>query len=337
VVNSWSRDNYTLQSDGRNAEFPPVAAWIRLDRAKALFAAAGLDFSALKEKALRRDFRPVDLHARVDLDVHNAWQDLRSQNVIGRIEGADPRLRGQVVLYTAHWDHFGWDPKLPGSKHEQIFHGALDNASGVAALLELAAAFQALPTPPPRSILFIATTAEERGLLGAKYYATHPLVPLRDTLADINIDGMNLWGRTRDIQVVGYGNSDLDEVLARAAAARGRSVTAEQDTQRGSFYRADQFEFAKVGVPALYTRGGNDYLGRPAGYGAALRSAYIEERYHKVTDLVQAQWDPAGAVEDLQLLFDVGYAVARQERFPQWKPGVEFKARRDAMLGGAAH
>jgi Zn-dependent M28 family amino/carboxypeptidase len=335
VVNSWSRDNFDLHQDGPNPNFPRVSAWINVDRARALFSAGGLDFDALKRSALRRDFQPVAMHASLDITVRNEWQDIASRNVVGLIEGSDPALKGQYLLYTAHWDHFGWDPKLPGTKHEQIFHGALDNASGVAALVELARAFRALPVAPRRSILFIATTGEERGLLGARFYARNPLYPLRDTLADINIDGMNLWGRTRDVHVIGLGNSDLDDALAAAAGSQGRVVLADQMPEHGSFYRADQFEFAKVGLPALYIKSGDDYLGKPPGFGAQRKDAYTANTYHKVTDVVEPDWDTAGAVEDIGLLFDVGYAVAQGERFPQWKAGTEFKARRDRMMIGA--
>ena len=334
VVNSWSRDNFDLHRDGPNPNFPPVAAWLTVDRTRALFNAAGLDFDALKRSALRRDFQPVNLHATLDVTVHNEWQDISSRNVVGLIEGSDPALKDQYVLYTAHWDHFGWDPRLPGTKHEQIFHGALDNASGVAALLELARAFRALPVPPRRSILFIATTGEERGLLGAQFYARNPLHPLRDTLADINIDGMNLWGRTRDVQVIGLGNSDLDDALAAAARAQGRVVLADQRPENGSFYRADQFEFAKQGLPALYIKPGDDYIGKPPGFGQQHKDAYTANTYHKVADTVQPDWDTAGAVDDLGLLFSVGYAVAQGARYPQWTAGTEFKTQRDRMMAG---
>ena len=332
VVNSWSRDNFDIRHDGTNREFPPVAGWIPVEQARALFTAGGLDFDQLKQAALRRDFRPVALQAQVDLHVDNTWHDLDSQNVVARIEGSDPELRKDTIVYSAHWDHFGWDPSLPGDKHAQVYHGALDNASGVAALLQLAKAFRALPQPPRRSILFIATTAEERGLLGAQYYARHPLYPLNRTVADINMDGMNPAGRTHDVEVVGYGNSDLDERLAQATATQGRVVRPDTNTPAGSFYRADHFEFAKVGVPALYIKTGSDYVGKPAGFGAERRAHYTEHDYHKVTDAVDPAWDLAGAAEDTRLLLQVGYGLAQDGTWPQWKPGTEFKARRAAML-----
>ncbi len=332
VINSWGRENFDIRRDGSNPHFPVVPAWITVDRAKELFAAAGLDFAALKRAALRRDFKPVDLHATVDFTVKNAWLEVPSYNVVGRIPGSDPKLKDQVVIYSAHWDHFGWDRSLPGSKHDQIFHGAVDNASGVAALLELAKAYAALPQPPRRSILFIATTAEERGLLGAQYYAAHPLYPLRDTLADINMDGMNMWGHTRDVQNIGQGNSDLDDVVAAAARSQGRVIVADRSPERGFFYRADHFEFAKAGVPSLFLGGGDDYIGRPSGFGKDKREEYVNDRYHKVTDVVRPDWDLSGAMEDIELLFRTGYAVAQRDAFPQWKAGAEFKSKRDAMM-----
>ena len=333
VVNSWGRENFDIHTGQANANFPPVAGWIPLERAKAIFSAAGLDFDLLQKAALQRSFRPVPLHATIDFSIANSWRDLDTRNVVARVEGSDPKLKDEYVIYSAHWDHFGWDPTLPGSKHDQIFHGALDNASGVAALLELAKAFKALPHAPRRSILFIATTAEERGLLGAEYYATHPLYPLEKTLADINMDGMNPSGLTHDIEVCGYGNSDLDARLATAAKAQGRAIRPDSSTAAGYFYRADHFEFAKAGVPALYTKVGSDFIGKPAGFGESRRVHYTEHDYHKVSDVPQADWDLSGAVQDIELLFSVGLEVAQGEHYPAWSDTAEFKARRDRMMG----
>ncbi|MCX7170762.1 MAG: M20/M25/M40 family metallo-hydrolase [Proteobacteria bacterium] len=333
VVNSNSGENFDIHTAGDNRNFPAVPGWIHLDRAKELFAAAGYDFDTIKKAALRRDFKPMALGGSIDVSVRKKWRDLDSHNVVGRIEGADPELKHEVVIYSAHWDHFGWDPKLPGTKHQQVYHGAADNASGVAALLQLAQAFQALPQPPKRTILFMATTAEERGLLGSSYYAANPLYPLRKTLADINMDGMNMWGRTRDLEIVGYGNSELDDLVIEEAGAQGRVVGPDAYSEKGSFYRADHFEFAKVGVPALYAKSGHEYIGRPPGYGKERSDDYTSHDYHKVSDTVRPDWDLTGAIEDIQLLFRVGYAVAQGERYPAWKPGSEFKARRDEMMG----
>ncbi len=223
------------------------------------------------------------------------------------------------------------------SKGDQIFNGAADNASGVAAILEIARGFTRLQPRPRRSILFLAVTAEEKGLLGAKYYASHPLYPLTKTLADLNMDVINLWGRTHDVVSVGLGNTTLDDVLTECAAAQGREVGPDAEPEKGMFYRSDHFEFAKQGVPALNLKGGMSYLGKPAGYGKAKRDEYTQNDYHKVSDEVKADWDLAGALDDLRLLFEVGYRVAQGDAFPEWKPGTEFKGVRDASFKSPAH
>jgi Zn-dependent M28 family amino/carboxypeptidase len=332
VRNSWGRENFALQADGDNPNFPPLSGWLQLDRAKALFKAGGLDFDTLKQAALSRDFKPVPLQATLNISTENRWKTLLSNNVVAKIEGSDPTLKNEYVLYTAHWDHFGIDTSLPGSRSEQIFHGAQDNASGVAALLEVAKAYRALPKAPKRSILFVITTGEERGLLGAQYYASHPLVPLAKTLLSINVDVMNTWGRTRDVEIVGYGKSDADQLVVRAARAQGRTVRPDTKPESGRVYRSDQFEMAKVGVPEIYLKGGQDYIGKPAGYGDEKAASYTSHDYHKVTDTVRPDWDMAGAAEDAQLIFRIGYDVAQGQSWPQWQDGAEFKATRDASL-----
>ncbi len=255
---------------------------------------------------------------------------MQSRNVIAKLEGSDPQLKDQYMVYTAHWDHLGRDTTKKG---DQIFNGALDNASGSAALLELAEAFTKLSPAPRRSILFLSVTAEEKGLLGAKYYAENPLYPLAKTAADINMDGVNQWGRTKDIVVVGLGNSSLDDALQAAAGVQERVLAPDPESEKGFFYRSDHFEFAKQGVPALYTDAGVDFIGKPAGWGQQKRDEYTANDYHKVSDEIKPDWDLSGAVEDLQLLFLVGRAVAQGDNMPVWKPGTEFKAKRDAMMG----
>jgi Zn-dependent M28 family amino/carboxypeptidase len=306
-----------------------VESWITDAKAKELFAAAGQNFDALKKVALSRDFKPVPLKATANLTVKTALREVDSRNVVAKLEGVDPKLKDEYIVYTAHWDHMGRDEKLTG---DQIFNGALDNASGTAALLEIAEAYTKLPTPPKRTIVFLAVTAEEKGLLGAKYYATNPLYPLERTLANINKDGFNQWGRTRDIAVIGYGNSTLDDLLAEAAAAQGRTIKPDAEPEKGFFYRSDHFEFAKQGVPALDPDAGTDFIGKPEGYGMKKRDEYTTNDYHKVTDEVKPDWDLSGAVEDVQLLFQVGYRVAQGAQWPEWKPGTEFKAKREAQL-----
>lgn len=326
---SWRQENFDIRTPDKNMNRIAVEAWLADTKAKELFAAAGQDFAALKQAALRKDFKPVPLAAKANLTVKTKLREVESRNVIAKLEGSDPQLKNEYVVYTAHWDHMGRDPRLPG---DQIFNGALDNAAGTAVLLELAEAFTKLPTPPQRSVLFLAVTAEEKGLLGAKYYANNPLYPLNKTLANINMDGFNQWGRSKDIVVIGYGNSTLDDLLAEAAAAQSRVVKPDAEPEKGFFYRSDHFEFAKQGVPALYTEPGVDFVGQPAGYGMKKREEYTTNDYHKVSDELKPDWDLAGAIEDTQLLFQVGLRVTQTDQWPEWKPGTEFKAKREAML-----
>jgi Zn-dependent M28 family amino/carboxypeptidase len=329
VANSNSHENFDIEPADGNRSVVPVQAWITVDKAREIFRAAGKDFDELEKQALSRDFRPVPLGATADIHVRNVTRRVQSRNVVARLEGSDPALRDEYVIYSAHWDHLGRDPELSG---DQIYNGALDNASGTAALLEIAQAYASLPQRPQRSILFLATTSEEKGLLGAKYYATHPLYPLAKTAADINIDGINQWGRTSNLVVVGWNMSDLQDLLAQEAAAQGRVLTPDPEPEKGFYYRADHFEFAKQGVPALYTGEGDDYIGKPAGYGQRKRDEYTANDYHQPSDEIKPDWDLSGAVEDVRLLFLTGWDVAQTPAYPEWKPGTEFRARREEMM-----
>jgi Zn-dependent M28 family amino/carboxypeptidase len=326
---SWRQENFDVQTPDKNLKRVAVEAWITDTKAKELFAAAGQNFESLKKAALSKDFKPIALNAKANITIKTALREIISHNVIAKIEGSDPKLKDEYIIYTAHWDHMGRDERLQG---DQIFNGALDNASGTAALLEIAEAYTRLTTPPKRSILFLAVTAEEKGLLGAKHYAHNPLYPLDRTLANINMDGLNQWGRTKDIVSIGYGNSTLDDLLTELAAAQGRTVKPDAEPEKGFFYRSDHFEFAKQGVPALDPDSGTEFIGKPEGYGKQKRDEYTNNDYHKVSDEVKPDWDLSGAVEDLQLLFQVGHRVAQGEQWPEWKPGTEFKAKREAML-----
>lgn len=316
------------RADG-NKDRVAIEGWITEERARMLFKLSGLKFEDLKEAATRKDFRPVTLPAKVDLSVRNTLRRVKSKNVVARLEGSDPKRKDEHVVYTAHWDHLGRDPARKG---DQIFNGALDNATGTSGLLELAKAYAALPVPPRRSVLFVAVTAEEQGLLGSKWYAQNPLYPLTKAVAAINMDGLNQWGRTSDMVVIGKGQSTLEDVLAQALKAQDRVLVADPESQKGFYYRSDHFEFAKVGVPALYAKGGTAYRDRPDGYSQQKRDEYIRNDYHKVSDEVKPDWDLSGGVEDLQMLFRVGLDVADSSAMPQWKLGSEFKARRDAMM-----
>ena len=328
VEGSNSRENFDLLTPDRNRGRVPIEGWITLEKAQQLCAMGGHKFESLKKAALRRDFRPVALGRKGSFSVKNTLREISSRNVIAKVDGSDPMLKNECIIYTAHWDHLGRDPQLDG---DQIYNGAADNASGIAVLLELAEAF--IQARPKRTVIFLAVTAEEKGLLGAKYYASNPLHPLERTLANINMDNMNTWGRTRDIGVVGVGQSSLEDTLRSMAAAQGRTVVPEPEPEKGYYFRSDHFEFAKRGVPALYTDDGIDFVGQSREFGLRKRQEYIARDYHKVSDEIKPGWDLSGLVADTQLLFQVGYAVTEDSRWPEWKPGSEFKSRRDEMLG----
>lgn len=331
VTGSWGRENFDIAAPDKNMKRVPIESWITLEKAKELLKASGQDFDQLKAAAAKADFKPVELSAKANFQNSNVIRQVLSRNVAAKLPGSDPQASQEYLVYTAHWDHLGRDPNREG---DQIFNGALDNASGTAALLELAKAFTKLDPKPKRSILFLAVTAEEKGLLGARYYAEHPLYPLNKTVANINMDGINQWGRTKEVSVVGIGQSTMEDVLGEVLKAQNRTMTPEPEPEKGSYYRSDHFEFAKVGVPALYIGDDSDeFIGKPAGFGKKKREEYIEKDYHKPSDEVKPDWDLSGAVENLQLLFEVGYRVAESQKWPEWKAGSEFKARRDKMLG----
>ncbi len=329
VRSSWARENFELDNPNKNMDAVSARSWITLDVAKKLFADCRQDFDALKKSAVTKDFRPVALSAKANTEIKQQIRAFKSHNVIGKLEGDDPKFHDEYVIYTAHWDHLGRHPELQG---DQIFNGAIDNASGVASVIEFAAAFTKLNPPPKRSVLFMATTAEEAGLLGAKFYAAHPLYPLEKTPADINIDGVNPWGKTHDLEDLTNRNSTLDDLLGEAAARQERVMKPNTEPEKGGFYRVDSFEFAKAGVPVLHLARGIDIIGKPPDYGKQKRDEFVAKHYHQPSDEVDPSWDLSGAVQDVQLLFEVGYQVANGDKFPEWKAGSEFRAKREEML-----
>lgn len=328
LSSGFQREGTDIRSPDDNMSAVAVQAWMPEPAVRNYLARLGHDFDELKQQALRRDFQPVDLGAQISFNLQQQIREVQSHNVIGRLDGSS--RPDEYVIYTAHWDHLGRDTTLAG---DQIFNGALDNASGTAAMIEIAEAFTQLAEPPARTILFLAVTAEEQGLLGAKYYAENPLYPLERTAANINMDGVNQWGRTEDMVVVGLGNSTLDDVLTESLATENRRAEPDAEPEKGFYFRSDHFEFAKQGVPALYTDAGTSFIGQQAGYGQQKRDEYTTNDYHKVSDEVKPDWDLSGAIEDARIMFQVGYRVSQHGAFPEWKEGVEFKARREEMLG----
>ena len=325
VVQNKVDEQFDLVTPDKNMSRVSIEGWITLDQAHKLFTLAGQDFDALKKQAATREFKPVALGVAASMTIKNALRTIDSQNVLGKIEGADPAHKDEYVVYTAHWDHLGRSP-------EGIFHGAVDNASGAASLIEIARAFLKTSPPPRRSILFVSVTAEEQGLLGSEYYSVTPVYPLAKTLANINMDGTNVHGRTKDLVLVGYGASDLDDYARSAAAEQGRTVHGDAEPEKGFYYRSDHFNFAKFGVPALDPDEGVEFVGRDAAYSQRVRDEYTNNRYHTPKDVITPEWDLSGAAEDLKLFLAVGYRVAQADKFPEWKPGNEFKAIRDKQL-----
>ena len=332
VVQGKVNEQFDLIAPDNNMSRAAIEGWISLDQAQALFKMAGLDYGKMKQQALTREFKPVPLGVKAAITLHNKVRTIDSRNVVGKIEGSDPVLKNEYVIYTSHWDHFGIGAPVNG---DRIYHGARDNATGIGGMIEIGRAFAKLSPAPKRSILLLAVTAEEQGLLGSQYYATTPIYPLAKTLGVVNMDALNVWGRTKDITVVGLGASDLDDYAKQIAGEQGRVIQPDPKPENGGYYRSDHFPFAKQGVPAINSSGGIDYVGKPAGWGRERSDAFTATDYHKPSDTVRPDWDMSGTVQDLQYHWMMGYRIAQAAKYPEWKPGNEFRATREAQLKSA--
>ena len=328
VQNGAARPQLVI--DSSQAE-PRVAVegWMTRDAASEVFAAAGLDFATLKAKAVTRGFKPVPIGLTASTSVRNGIRRATSSNVVGVLPGS--KRPGEYVVLTAHWDHLGRALAFSG---DAIFNGAVDNATGTAGLLELARAFGTVRPAPERSVVFVAFTGEEYGLLGSEYYADHPTVPLDKVAGGINIDGMSVNGRTNDVVVIGYGSSELEDDLREAAAKQHRVLVQEPTPEKGYYYRSDHFNLAKKGVPMIYAKSGIDSVAHGKEWGLAQQADYVSNRYHKPSDEFDPNWDLGGAVQDLEMYFAISYKLAQENRFPNWYPGNEFRAIRDRSLAG---
>ena len=329
VVQGKTAEQFDLVTPDKNMGRANVEGWITLDQAKALFAMAGQNFDSLKAKATTPAFAPVPLGVTASVKLENTLRTINSRNVLAKLEGSDAALKDQYVIYTSHWDHFGVGTKVNG---DSIYNGAADNATGTAGLLTIAKAFKAMKTPPKRSILFLAVTAEEQGLLGSNYYAVTPVYPLARTVAALNMDVLNTWGPTSDFTVIGLGNSELDDYATAAAAEQKRTLRPDAEPEKGFYYRSDHFNFAKQGVPAFYAEPGMAYVGKPADYGKTKRDEYTSKDYHQPQDEIKPGWDLSGAVQDLDLFLTMGYRIANASKMPEWRPGNEFRAAREKSL-----
>ncbi len=331
VENSWSGEQFDVVRSDRGAARCAFESWVTEDAAREIFALAGRNFDNDKKAAASRNFQPVALAPTASVEILVRSRTVESKNVVGKVAGTGTQA-GEWIVYTAHWDHLGVGKPANG---DSIYNGALDNASGVAGVLEIARAFATHKRSINRSALFIFTTGEESGLLGATHYTHNPLYPLEKTIAEINIDGLNIWGPTDDMVVVGYGQSDLEQTLAEVIAPANRRIAPDSEPEKGYYYRSDHFPFAKMGVPALYADSGVEYRDRPAGWGIERRKEYVAERYHKPQDQLDTTWDLSGAAEDMDALFRVGLTLANREQVPQWNEKSEFRRVRDAMMRGS--
>jgi len=326
VENSWTGPQLDMVLDNQGAELSAVQGWIQKEHAVTLFEMAGLDLEEMYSAAQKPGFRAVPMELTASARIENDTESVLSRNVAALLRGSE--APEEVFIYMAHWDHLGTDPNLEG---DQIYNGAMDNASGTAALMEIARAYTALPQAPRRSVLFLGLTAEEQGLLGSAYYAVNPLFPLENTVGGLNMDGMNNFGATRDITVIGLGMSDLDAYLQAAAAAQERVLEGDRESEKGFYYRSDHFELAKEGVPMLYPRRGYNDREKGVAYGMEKSLEYNRDHYHRVSDEYDLSWNVDGAMEDMEVFFRTGLDVANSDDWPNWKEGTEFRAKRDAQ------
>lgn len=321
VANSWSGPQYGLVSADKGASRVAVEGWLTLDAAKKVFADAGLDFDQEKANAMQGPYSKA-MNINASVTVNNTFKKSESNNVIATLPGAE--FPDEHVIYTAHWDHLGKDESKEG---DQIYNGAHDNATGTAAILAMAKAYSELTPAPKRSVSFLVVTAEEQGLLGSKYYASNPVIPIENTVANINMDAMNVLGKTKNVAVVGMGKSEMEDYLEAAAAKQGRTLTQEDRPEAGYYYRSDHFSFAKQGVPALYAEGGNEPADEETAKYRKRMNVIVTGCYHQVCDQYRDDWDLSGIVQDTQMLFDVGVGVANAEAWPKWNEASEFQRR----------
>lgn len=326
VRGGWSGPKLYLEAADKNMSRSKVEGWVSIESAKKMFELAGMDTSLIK-KASERGFKPVPMNLTTSLTINNEISTSTSNNVLALWPG-DER-KDEYIIYTAHWDHLGVGEPVNG---DSIYNGAVDNATGTAALLELAEAFTKLDDRQGRSILFLAVTAEEQGLLGSEYYATNPVYPLEKTVAVVNMDALTGIGSVENLIVIGYGQSELDQIAESSAEKMDMHITPDQNPSAGYFYRSDHFSFAKVGVPALYADTGDEHREFGPVYGKEQAAKYTKEHYHGPSDEFSEDWDMSGMVEYVQVMFDIGLTLANSDEFPNYKPGSEFKATRDKMM-----
>jgi Zn-dependent M28 family amino/carboxypeptidase len=325
VVQVMGGEQFTFVTPGQNMDRVAIEGWITLDQAKGLLTRAGQDFDRLKARAATRAFTPVPLGLTASMTIRNTMRRIESQNVVARLEGGDPVGKAEHVIYTAHWDHLGIGE--PDSTGDNIYNGAVDNGTGLGTLLELARAFGAADKRPTRSVIFLAVTAEESGLLGSEYYAANPLYSIGKTVANLNMDGPPPLGPVADFSIRGNAPQTLQDDLIAVGVRHGLAFVPDARPEAGRFYRSDHFNFAKVGVPAISLDAGSRLAS--GAEATPLLDAYVAERYHQPSDEYTPDWDLEGLVQNTLLLYDLGRQLADSNNWPTWKEGAEFKAERD--------
>lgn len=331
VQNSWSGPQFYLKDNEISNSDLKFKSWVSTAAAKKIFSDAGLNYDQLTQSASVRGFKPVDMKLKASVHFTNKVEYTKSNNVAALLPGTD--RADEYIIYTAHWDHFGVNPALKG---DSIFNGAVDNGTGTAALVEIAKAFTRLREKQNRSVLFLAVTAEEQGLLGSEYYASHPLFPLSKTVAVINMDALNIFGSTKDMTIIGYGNSGLDNYVSDVLKKYGRYAASDPTPEKGGYFRSDHFSFARAGVPSLDLSEGVDNIKHGKEWALAQKEKWIMENYHKPSDNYEPEkWDFDGLIDDIRVYFEVGYNLSISAEFPAWSKGFPFKSIRDKMMIGS--
>jgi Zn-dependent M28 family amino/carboxypeptidase len=328
VQNSWSGPQFYLEDNDISKSDLQFKAWVTTEAAKRIFESAGLDYSQLTLAATKRGFKPVNMNLKASVQFKNKAEHTKSNNVAAVWPGTD--RSDEYIIYTAHWDHFGVNPVF---KEDSIFNGAVDNATGTAALIEIANAFTRLPEKQNRSILFLSVTCEEQGLLGSEFYVQHPLFPLAKTVGVINMDALNIFGKTKDMTIVGIGNSQLDDYAVAVLKKYNRYACPDPAPEKGGYFRSDHFSFAKAGVPSLYLSEGVDNVEHGKEWGLARSEKWVMENYHKPSDNYEPdKWNFDGMIDDIRVYFEVGYDLSISKEFPGWNRGFPFKSLRDKMM-----
>jgi Zn-dependent M28 family amino/carboxypeptidase len=328
VQNSWSGPQFYLEENEFTGSKLKFKAWITTEAAQQIFKADGIEYGPAVKSASQREFKPTPLNLKTSIEFPNKVEHVKSNNVAALWKGG--HKQDEYVIYTAHWDHLGINPDFEG---DSIMNGAVDNATGVAALLEIARTFTSLRDRQERSVVFLAVTAEEQGLLGSRYYASNPIFPLEKTAAVINMDALGIFGKTRDMTIIGFGNSELDEYAARVLERHGRYASPDPTPEKGGYFRSDHFSFANKGVPSLYLSRGNDNIEHGREWALAESEKWIRENYHKPSDNYEPEkWDFEGMIDDIRVYFETGYDLSMTDAFPEWSSNVPFRSLREEMM-----